>query len=256
MKVTEIITEYGISYLSSSDYEGGEEDIVDPPHTFEKWKPLPGSNRFEYGIVSPIKGRKNISIRDTAADITIGQLWLNELQQGKRFPLPNAFEVDAITTHEKYRGKGLGLALYGVALSELKLTLVAGHMQTPGGRKNWLKLATIPGCEVLGYLFVPDHSLQTKKTPKNLGKWNDKSWRTDYKNKEASTLIDRIMNTGAEYVGKFESMYGGKRHMFTFPVTQNGNSNILKNAVAGSDVDIYSATDMELDTGMMARWVG
>jgi hypothetical protein len=39
-------------------------------------------------------------------------------------------------------------------------------------------------------------------------------------------------------------------------VTQDGNGKLLKNAVAGSDVDIYSATDIELTTGMFARWVG
>jgi GNAT superfamily N-acetyltransferase len=253
MKVTEIITEYGISMLHPSEYEGGEADIVDPPHTFDKWEPLPGSNRFEYGYDGYGMNRQNIFIRDTAANITVGQLSLDSLQKGKKFPLPDAFEVNAITTHEKYRGKGLGLALYGVALTELKLTLVAGHMQTPGGRKNWLKLATIPGCEVVGYLMVSDYSIKTKRAPKKLDRWEDK--RTDLKNKNASELIDRIMNTGADYAGAFESPYG-KQYMFTFPVTQDGNSKLLKNAVAGSDVDIYSATDIEFTTGMMARWVG
>jgi GNAT superfamily N-acetyltransferase len=253
MRASEIITEYGISMIDQYDYQGGEEDIVDPPHTFDNWEPLPGSNRFEYGYDGYGRNRQSIFIRDTAAGITVGQLTLDSLQKGKRFPLPDAFEVNAITTHEKYRGKGLGLALYGVALTELKMILVAGHMQTPGGRKNWLKLATIPGCEVLGYLFVPDYSLKTKKQPKKLDRWEDK--RTDLKNQNATELIDRIMNTGAEYVGTFENSYS-KNYMFTFPVTQDGNGKLLKNAVAGSDVDIYSATDIELTTGMFARWVG
>jgi hypothetical protein len=49
-----------------------------------------------------------------------------------------------------YRGQSLGLALYGLALSELKLTLRAGRTQTRHGQAMWLKLNQIPGVEIRG----------------------------------------------------------------------------------------------------------
>jgi GNAT superfamily N-acetyltransferase len=62
----------------------------------------------------------------------------------------NAWEVEGIVVDPDYRGRALGLALYGLALSELKLTLKAGKTQTRHGRAMWLKLNQIPGVEIRG----------------------------------------------------------------------------------------------------------
>ena len=54
-----------------------------------------------------------------------------------------------------YRSRGLGKALYGIALSILKLTLEAGETQTKFGQRMWIMLNSIPGVEVLGYAMEP-----------------------------------------------------------------------------------------------------
>jgi len=63
---------------------------------------------------------------------------------------PNTWEVEGIVVDPDYRGQALGLALYGIALSELKLTLKAGKTQTRHGQSMWLKLNQIPGVEIRG----------------------------------------------------------------------------------------------------------
>jgi GNAT superfamily N-acetyltransferase len=56
-----------------------------------------------------------------------------------------------VAVNPEYRSRGLGKALYGIALSILKLTLEAGDTQTRHGQRMWLMLNSIPGVEVMGY---------------------------------------------------------------------------------------------------------
>jgi pyrimidine deaminase RibD-like protein/GNAT superfamily N-acetyltransferase len=62
------------------------------------------------------------------------------------------FEVDKIQVLPKYKGQGLGMSLYGIALSILKKPLVAGTAQTPDSQRAWLRLSQIPGVQVMGLL--------------------------------------------------------------------------------------------------------
>jgi GNAT superfamily N-acetyltransferase len=67
-----------------------------------------------------------------------------------RDPL-KTWRVETVITDPDYRGRGMGKALYGIALSILKLTIEAGETQTKFGQAMWLMLDSIPGVEVLGY---------------------------------------------------------------------------------------------------------
>ena len=64
------------------------------------------------------------------------------------------FEVDKIQVLPKYQGQGLGMSLYGIALSILKKPLVAGTAQTPDSQRAWLRLSQIPGVQVMGLLQI------------------------------------------------------------------------------------------------------
>ena len=52
--------------------------------------------------------------------------------------------VDTIAVEPAYRGRGIAKALYGIALSILRLTLEAGQQQTRHGQAMWLMLNSIP----------------------------------------------------------------------------------------------------------------
>jgi GNAT superfamily N-acetyltransferase len=60
------------------------------------------------------------------------------------------WEVDSVAVEPKYRGRGIAKALYGIALSILRLPVEAGQIQTSYGQKMWLMLNSIPGVEVVG----------------------------------------------------------------------------------------------------------
>jgi GNAT superfamily N-acetyltransferase len=72
------------------------------------------------------------------------------------------WKVDTVVVDPDYRGQGLGKALYGIALSILRLTVEAGETQTRHGQQMWLMLNSIPGVEVLGYNMEPTDDYQPK----------------------------------------------------------------------------------------------
>jgi len=61
------------------------------------------------------------------------------------------WQVESVVAAPEYKGRGIGKALYGIALTILKLTLEAGQTQTKHGQAMWIMLNSIPGVEVLGY---------------------------------------------------------------------------------------------------------
>ena len=73
-----------------------------------------------------------------------------------------AWRVETVVVDPDYRGQGLGKALYGIALSILKLTLEAGETQTRHGQQMWLMLNSIPGVEVVGYNMQRTNEYQPK----------------------------------------------------------------------------------------------
>ena len=156
---------------------------------------------------------------------------------------------------EDYRGRGLAMALYGIVLVVQKKVLVAGDSQTPGGRKNWLNLASIPGCEVKGFLTVSDKALRTRAVPKS-GKGGSqfKQWDAESDNRMAETYMDHIMKLGGEYIGPYKD-YGSAFHAFAFPVTGVGSQ--LANAIKIPNVTLYNnGYGQAFDTGLYAQWTG
>jgi GNAT superfamily N-acetyltransferase len=181
-------------------------------------EPLPGG-KFEYSVgKNKYNGYTYITILRQGQEIA-------SLTITKSYVIPNAFKVSEIKVHSRYRGQGLAKALYGIALTKLKVTLLAGSSQSPGGRRNWLSLSKIPGCEVFGYILIHDTMLN-------------------------ETVIDEIMHLGGEYYCKGRNDY----HVFLFKIAAAG-ANELMNARKVSNIKLYDEPD-DYITGLMARWTG
>ena len=122
----------------------------------------------------------------------IGQLGINH-RSDLEDVLPNSWSVDTIVTDPEYRGMGISKALYGIVLSILKYTLVAGESQTPGGRLNWVSLSKIPGVTVKGLIEVSDDEL------------------------DRDHVTDALMNLGGQYIGN-HALYRDTTHFWAFDV--------------------------------------
>jgi hypothetical protein len=250
MRANEFITE--ISRLHAGSYTGGKEELsnLDAVNTTAK---LPGPSGLVYSIQKsgtswiikiwhpegdrstiPAPYRRyyytdevykkvvdqHIKQVNKAPGLLVGQL---ELSQSS-LPMPKAFQVDIITVHEDYRGVGIAKALYGVALSILKVTLAAGDSQTPGGRKNWVSMYNIPGVEIKGYVRVYDLSFD-------------------------DDVIDIIMSKlGGQYIGKRNLNY-----YFAFDVLPTTTQDELE---AHVNTELSSVYGDAWDTGLYATWTG
>jgi putative chitinase len=151
MKISEI------ARIPQSDLgDWGEEGTIEPPKEQVEKKPLPGGSGFTYAVNKNSSGNLEIMIFD--GETLAAELDLFETQD----PL-NTWGVDTIVVARPYRGRGLGKALYGIALSILKLTLEAGQTQTKHGQQMWLMLNSIPGVEVLGYAMDPTNEYRPRR---------------------------------------------------------------------------------------------
>lgn len=182
---------FEISRLPKSELDswGGANTII-PQQEPKGSKPLPGGSGYKYHVDRKGNDRIEITLYDKGQ--IIAELDLDEL--GAPVPL---WQVETIVALPEYQGKGLGMALYGIALSILKLTLVAGEQQTSHGMRQWLKLSQIPGVEVMGMKTAPKKGF--KPGPDNTVLWS-----------------------GPEY------------HTYTFPVTQGSKS--MKSAQPGTGI--------------------
>jgi GNAT superfamily N-acetyltransferase len=106
-------------------------------------KELPGGSGFTYGINRKDPAFMEIMVFDQ--DRIVGELDLAYT----RGPM-KTWEVENIAVDPQQRGRGIAKALYGIALSILKLPIEAGQIQTRGGQQMWLMLNSIPGVEVVG----------------------------------------------------------------------------------------------------------
>ena len=261
MRASQVITE--IERLSPDDYEGGAANLYYlnmPKKTYK----LPGPSGLIYGVTGD-RGWKSILIIDPQGTVTpqrpnyynyrapapapvkkevgpqiVGSL---SISRESKFFLPNSYHVGTITVDENYRGIGIAKALYGIALTSLKLNLVAGDSQTPGGRRNWASLSKIPGCEVVGVLKLGSYHLAEPR-----GRGNT----TDQYEHEVGAMVDRLMTIGCDYQGKF-----GGYDYFIFPIKLSKNE--LKTAIKGK-VNLYhnNADDPGgyWETSLLARWLG
>ena len=232
MRATEFLTE--IEAIAGWQYNGGKETLkgftdIDP----EAVKPLPGGSGFGYAvenagyltrilITDPLKG----------ATDAIAVLELNN----SGLPIPGKpLEVETITVDEDYRGKGLAKALYGIVLTIMKRPILAGSAQTPGGRRNWMSLASIPGVEVKGVIQISNNQLDT-----TMAQPGSKHAKNIEKN------IDQIMHLGGQFIGqdKYASYWA-------FDVVA-GNGQ-LQPYVKNSLSKIYG---YDAPTTLIARWTG
>ena len=218
-----------------------------------EWTPEPKklpyyNNREHASRVEYWKSRneRRKALFDRSPGRLVGRLTLHKTYN---FPIANALQVGTITVDEQYRGVGLAKALYGIVLTIMKRPLVAGSSQTPGGRKNWMSLASIPGVEMKGFLSVDDYDLETDDTS-NLGRSSDKRYY-DSKNKAAENRIDTIMGKlGGQYLGKSR----GGAHYFAFDVQPNTTKQELKAYVDTNLSKVYGNYNSE--TGLYAIWTG
>ena len=133
---------------------GDKGTIVAPKYDVKK-KPLPGGSGFTYAVNKT--GQGDIEIMIFNGDEIAAELDLFDPQD-----VTGAWRVETVVVDPDYRGQGLGKALYGIALSILRLTLEAGDAQTRHGQQMWLMLNSIPGVEVVGYNMEPTDKYQPR----------------------------------------------------------------------------------------------
>lgn len=285
MRATDFITE--IERLRPDEYEGGK-GYLNGTDSGKKVSVLPGGSGLLYSVGSGNWGGTSIKIWDPNGKdfIEIKQRgaepkpviqrrednwrfhgrvrdWEREQQKlkapgqligeltvdkAKSFPLNNAVKVGTITVDEDYRGIGLAKALYGIVLTILKLPLLAGTSQTPGGRKNWVSISGIPGVDMKGYISVGEDDLIARKIKPNDPKWIKRD--NVQQNKKVDQNIDTIMGQlGGQFIGK--GSYGD--HFFAFDVQPNTTGKELEAAVKTKLSTVYSG---EYNSGLYAVWTG
>lgn len=208
-----------------------------------KFKRLPGGSGLLYDVLR--RGSDELEIH-IAKKVTVpSTVWVDlelagvlTVDKNQNFPLANAHQVVSIVVDPDYRGQGIGKALYGIYLSILKYPLLAGGDQTPGGRKNWLSLASIPGVEVRGYVPIRDEYFSGRDSQGKM---------TDRQQKKFDQLIDNVMNMGGEYLGKKNNI-----HYFGFDVEPGTGE--LEPAVK-NQLKLYGYHDL-VNPGLYAVWTG
>jgi GNAT superfamily N-acetyltransferase len=148
-----------IARIPVGDY--GDKDTIIPMPEPRSSRPLPGGSDYTYHVKNTAN-RKEITLFDQGKIIA-------EMDLIDSVYPPNTWEVAAIVVDPDYRGQSLGLALYGLALSELKLTLRAGRTQTRHGQAMWLKLNQIPGVEIRGVTKARRNQYQERSGNEILG---------------------------------------------------------------------------------------
>jgi GNAT superfamily N-acetyltransferase len=135
---------------------GDKGTLADPEHPI-KTKPLPGGSKFSYAVNRTGTGDIEIMIFD-------GRTLAAEMDLFDTLDFMKTWRVETVVVDPDYRGQGLGKALYGIALSILKLTVEAGETQTQHGQQMWLMLNSIPGVEVLGYNMEPTNKYKPQRS--------------------------------------------------------------------------------------------
>lgn len=189
--------------------------------------------------------RRGVPVPTPVGNLTLNQI--NGPRIGQFFPIKNAMAVQSITVDPDYRGRGIGKALYGIALSILKIPLVAGDTQTPGGRRNWVSLSQIPGVKVKGYVAFSVPQFEDE---------ND-----IYKLRQQAV----VRKIGGQYMGLGQMPYGALYRYFSFDVSPNQSSRELEAAIKQKMISVYrreySPSPLvprlgRMITGLYAVWEG
>ena len=142
-----------IARIPQGDY--GDAGTISDQIPPVKKRPLPGGSGLTYGVNKRDPEFMEIMIFDE--DKIAGELDLAATLD----PL-KTWQVESVVAAPEYKGRGIGKALYGIALTILKLTLEAGQTQTKHGQAMWIMLNSIPGVEVLGYVMEPTREYRAK----------------------------------------------------------------------------------------------
>jgi GNAT superfamily N-acetyltransferase len=148
---------FEIARIPQGDF-GDADTLALPKHEVDK-KELPGGSGFTYAVDKT--GPEELEIMIFDGDTLAAELDLFYTQD-----VTKAWRVSTVAVAPQYRSRGLGKALYGIALNILRLTLEAGDTQTQHGQRMWLMLTSIPGVEVLGYNMVPTEKYKPHKNDK------------------------------------------------------------------------------------------
>lgn len=105
--------------------------------------------------------------------------------------LPNTMQVGFITVDEDYRGRGLAKALYGIVFTKMRKNLLSGDTQTPGGKRNWMSLASMPGVQVRGLVQIDNDIFDLDKNRVSI----------NYE-KHIDQTINQIMELGGQFFHK------------------------------------------------------
>ena len=131
-------------------------------------RPLPGGSGYTYSV-NDLGDSKEIMLfvkGELAAELDLYNV-------GAPVEL---WGVEGVVAEPEYQGQGLGMALYGIALSILGLTLQAGQTQTRHGQRQWLKLNRIPGVVVRGMTTEPKSEYRRRSDDETM--WEDDDYIT------------------------------------------------------------------------------
>lgn len=262
MRSKEFVAE--IERIPGGDYTGGKQYLYSP--AIKKLKPLPGGSGLLYHVGGSNYSSK-VTIWDPAgtAEATpparssyetnseyqarLKKFKAQQAQGAKQpqliakltleavdgFPLKSAMRVGTITVDEDYRGRGIAKSLYGIVLTIMRRPLVAGDMQTPGGRRNWLSISQVPGAEVRGWVRIDNDDLDPRY------------------NSGAAKNIDTIMGKlGAQYLGQSPGRY---HQFFSFDVQPGRTGKELEAVVKTRLSQVYNK-NYNVETGLYAVWTG
>jgi ribosomal protein S18 acetylase RimI-like enzyme len=211
-----------IENMKQSHFRGGK-DTLDRFSTPGKkhLRALPGGSGLMYSITYD----SYVHILDPGIPGITKPSIVAGLYLGKGV-IPDSVQVGSITVDENYRGRGLARALYGIVLTIMKKTLISGDSQTPGGRRNWLSLASIPGVEIKGLLDLANSQLE--------------------KSRQVDNTIDQLMQLGGQFVAK-----NNNYTYWAFDVVP-GNGQLAP-AVKNKLSKLYG---YDSDNLLMATWTG
>ena len=224
-----------IATMPADQFAGGK-DMLDymPPPSKKRLKPLPGGTDLMYAIET-MGPETRVQIVDPGVPgitrpVVVAVLNLDPSS------MPNTVQVGSITVDEDYRGRGLAKSLYGIVLTIMQKNLVSGSSQTPGGRRNWLSLATIPGVEVQGLVRIPNQIFDLERSATVSPQWR----------KYADRTIDQVMELGGQFYSK-----DGNSTYWLFDVVPGKGS--LQPAVKNALSRLYG---YDSDNLLLATWSG
>ena len=223
-----------IEQISQRFFTGGKDELARYKAPSKKQlRPLPGGTDLMYSISNDSHG-SYVTIVDTGMPGITRPTVVASLSLVPGI-LPDSAQVGMITVDEDYRGRGLARALYGIVLTIMKKTLISGSSQTPGGRRNWLSLASIPGVEVKGLV-----ALSNRDTDTTVG-----DPKSRY-NKYVEKTIDRVMELGGQFVSKDKNY-----NYWAFDVVPGKGQ--LQPVVRNALSKLYG---YDSDALLMATWTG